>query len=131
MCTFASSNQFTVGRMFPFKDMIPKCIRSNVVYKYECGICNSTYIGETTRHYTTRIAEHKGVSPLTGAPASKVNSHIYQHFFETGHAIKDKNFSILHGSDPFNILISESIAIHEFKPNLNDQMSSTPLKLLG
>ena len=125
------SNQFTVGKMFPFKDMVPKCIRSNIVYKYDCGICHSTYIGETTRHYTTRIAEHKGVSPLTGAPMSKVNSHIYQHFLETGHTIKDENFSILHGSNPCDIQLSESIAIHEHKPDLNDRMSSTPLNLLN
>ena len=125
------SNQWTVGKMFPFKDLVPKCIRSNIVYKYHCGICNSTYIGETTRHYTTRIAEHKGVSPLTGAPMSKVNSHIYEHFIATGHTIKDENFSILYGSDPFDIQLSESIAIHEGKPDLNDKMSSTPLKLLN
>ena len=125
------SNAWTVRKMFPFKDLVPKCIRSNIVYKYDCGICHSTYIGETTCHYTTRIAEHKGVSPLTGAPMSRVNSNIYEHFFETGHTIKDENFSILHGSDPFDIQLSENIAIHERRPNLNDKMSSRPLKLLN
>ena len=116
--------------MFPFKDYVPKSVRSNIVYKYDCGICHSTYIGETTRHYNTRIAEHKGVSPLTGAPMSKVNSHIYQHFRETGHSIKDENFKILYNSNPLDIQIAESISIHEQKPDLNDKMSSTPLKLL-
>ena len=124
------SNSMTIGRMFPFKDRIPKCARSNIIYKYSCGICNSTYIGETTRHYKTRIAEHKGISPLTGAPMSRVTSHIYQHFFETGHSIKDEDFSILYTSNPFDIQLAESISIHELKPDLNDKMSSTPLKLL-
>ena len=125
------SNNMTISRMFPFKDCVPKCIRSNVVYKYKCGICYSTYIGETTRHYTTRIAEHKGVSPLTGAPMSRVNSHIYQHFVDTGHHIKDENFSIIYNSNPIDIQLSESIAIHELKPDLNDKMCSTPLKILN
>ena len=124
------SNDLTIGRMFPFKDSTPKCLRSNIVYKYDCGICHSTYIGETTRHYTTRIAEHKGVSPLTGAPMSRVHSNIYQHSVDTGHTIKDDYFSILHNSDPLDIQLSESIAIHELKPNLNDKLSSTPLKIL-
>ena len=120
----------TIGRMFPFKDYVPKYVRSNIVYKYDCGICHSTYIGETTRHYNTRIAEHKGISPLTGAPMSKVNSHIYQHFRETGHTIKDEDFKILYNSNPVDIQIAECILIHEQKPDLNDKMSSTPLKLL-
>ena len=124
------SNNFSISSMFQFKDRIPKCIKSNVVYKYSCGICNSTYIGETTRHYTTRVAEHKGISPLTGAPMARVNSHIYNHFLETGHNISDDNFSILFTRDPFDIQLSESIAIHEIRPDLNEKHSSTPLKIL-
>ena len=123
-------NKFSVGSMFPVKDGVPKLMKSNIVYKFECGICHSTYIGETTRHYATRIAEHKGISPLTGAPMSKVNSHIYDHYFQTGHTIKDENFSILFCTDPFDVQLSESIAIHELNPNLNEKQSSTPLKIL-
>ena len=110
---------------------IPQSVRSNVVYKYCCGICNSTYIGETTRHYTTRIAEHKGVSPLTGRPMGKITSKIYQHFLDTGHWVKEENFSILFSRDPMDLETSESIAIHEFLPTINDKGSSTPLKILG
>ena len=116
--------------MFPFKDSIPKCIRSNVVYKYKCRNCDSTYIGETTRHYKTRVAEHMGVSPFTGAPMAKVTSHIYDHFWKTGHSIVDDNFLVLYSRKPYDIQLSESIAIHELKPNLNEKQSSTPLKLL-
>ena len=124
------SNNFSINGMFPFKDCIPKFVKSNIVYKYKCGICHSTYIGETTRHYTTRIAEHKGISPLTGAPMSKPNSHIYEHFRQTGHNIRDENFSILFSTDSIDIQLSESIAIHEFNPDLNEKHSSTPLKVL-
>ena len=124
-------NGQSISKMFPFKDRIPVSVQSNVVYKYCCGMCHSTYIGETTRHYTTRIAEHKGISPLTGRPMSKISSKIYQHFFETGHSVKDENFSILCGREPFDLETSESIAIHQLHPSLNEKGSSTPLKILG
>ena len=120
----------SIAKMFPFKDVVPKCIRSNIVYQYNCGMCNSTYIGETTRHYKTRVAEHRGISPLTGAPMARVNSHIYGHFLESGHNIVEDNFSILHTRHPCDLQLSESIAIHEFQPDLNDKQSSTPLKIL-
>ena len=61
---------------------------------------------------------------------SRVHSNIYQHSVDTGHTIIDDYFSILHNSDPLDIQLSESIAIHELKPNLNDKLSSTPLKIL-
>ena len=124
------TNSMTIAKMFPFKDVVPKCVRSNVVYSYQCGICHSTYIGETARHYKTRISEHRGISPLTGAPMAKVTSHIFGHSLETGHDIKEENFNILYSRDPFDLQISESIAIHELNPNLNDKNSSTPLKIL-
>ena len=125
------SNGFSISRMFPFKDHTPKHVRSNIVYQYHCGICNSMYIGETSRHYATRIAEHKGVSPLTGAPMARINSHIYDHFVGTGHHIKDAYFSILFSREPLDLEISESIAIHEYNPDLNDKRSSTPLNILA
>ena len=125
------SNNSSIAKMFPFKDRIPLSVQSNVVYHYNCGICNSTYIGETVRHYTTRIAEHKGISPLTGAPMARVNSNIHKHFLETGHSIKDKYFSILFSRDSSDVQLSESIAIHELNPNLNDKQTSIPLKLLA
>ena len=33
---------------------------SNIIYKYSCSQCQSTYIGETQRHLISRICEHKG-----------------------------------------------------------------------
>ena len=33
---------------------------------FSCGQCTSTYIGETYRHLSTRIVEHKGIAIRTG-----------------------------------------------------------------
>ena len=124
------TNKNTIARMLPFKDILPSDVRSNIVYKYTCGICNSAYIGETTRHYKTRIAEHRGVSPRTGRPMATVNSNIYKHFLDSTHVVKKENFEILKNAHPFELKVAESIAIHRFRPGLNGTLYSVPLNIL-
>ena len=64
---------------FCFKDRVPECSHSRVVYKFTCDKCNSTYVGMTNRHMRTRVCEHMGISPLTGAYV-KTTSVIHDHF---------------------------------------------------
>ena len=59
-CIFVNKN--IVSSFFPFKDQIPLMMSSNIIYKYSCGQCQSSYIGETNRHFISRICEHKGIS---------------------------------------------------------------------
>ena len=47
-----------VGQYFSQKDAIPLELRSWVVYKFVCASCNASYIGQTTRHLSTRVNEH-------------------------------------------------------------------------
>ena len=44
-------------------------LRSRVIYKFLCAGCNANYIGETTRHFSTRVREHL---------VSDKTSHVYQ-----------------------------------------------------
>ena len=44
----------------------PKDLISGDVYKFQCGLCNESYYGESNRHLDIRSGEHIGVSPLTG-----------------------------------------------------------------
>ena len=64
-------------------------MKSNIVYKYECGICHSTYYGESIRHFKTRIAEHSGFLSRTGLPlTNRIKSNLYGHFsYRSGHEI--------------------------------------------
>ena len=49
-------------------------MKSFLVYKFTCGSCSSSYIGETCRHFKTRIEEH----------IKKDNkSHIFKHLHST------------------------------------------------
>ena len=48
---------FKIKSWFGAKDPIPAGLRSRVVYKFSCAGCNACYIGETNRHFATRIRE--------------------------------------------------------------------------
>ena len=117
---------------FPFKDRIPKSLRSRVVYKFTCQ-CGALYVGQTRRHFHTRISEHLGVSPLTGKKCKTApKSSIHEHCNDTGHFASHDNFSILsssRSSSKLELLIRESLLISQLKPSLNENISSVPLSL--
>ena len=47
---------------FRFKDSVHETLRSNLIYKFSCGSCTTSYIGKTYRHFNIRVSEHQGVS---------------------------------------------------------------------
>ena len=51
-------SSFKVKNLISVKDYVPRSLRSYVVYKFKCAGCNSVYIGETSRHLSTRVREH-------------------------------------------------------------------------
>ena len=65
---------FRVADMFNVKDPIPKFLKSFVVYKFICPGCNASYIGETTRHLSTRIKEHLETDKKSNIFAHLVNN---------------------------------------------------------
>ena len=66
--------QTRLWNSFCFKDPIPKDLVSGVVYKFQCGLCNDSYYGESIRHLDIRSGKHVGVSPLTGKKVKPSNS---------------------------------------------------------
>ena len=58
-------NQINLSNIFCFKDHLPYDLVSCVVYKFQCGRCNTSYYGETDRHLKIRSGEHIGISLLT------------------------------------------------------------------
>ena len=55
-----------ISSLFHFKDVIPKELRSHLVYKFSCSSSNATYYGKTECHLNVRSGEHIGLCPLTG-----------------------------------------------------------------
>ena len=49
---------FKNNNYFPTKDKRPYFLKSFLVCKFVCAKCNSCYIGETCRHFKTRIDKH-------------------------------------------------------------------------
>ena len=83
------------------------------------------YIGETSRHPLTRIADHKGISIRTGQPyTNPSNSSIRYHALEAGHDINIDSFNICHMTDKTSLKESESILIRKFSHDLNNKDSS-------
>ena len=54
-----------LANSFRFKDMIPLCLCSNILYNFACDRCNATYYSKTCRQFKDKVNEHSGISPLT------------------------------------------------------------------
>ena len=121
-----------VSMLFGYKDRLPKCLRSRVVYKYVCAQCKSAYIGSTARYLHKRISEHIGVSHLTGKVLKDPkDSPVFSHML---HCEKIRpsfdDFTVIHSSSTeFFLRIMESICITYDKPVLNSKIESLKLDL--
>ena len=117
----AFRNDFSIGSLFRHKERLESSLSSDVVYEYNCALCNECYIGSTARQYGCRISEHRGVSVRTGAPSTKQpSSAIYDHSFETGHQLLPRSFKILDRCREANQLRTlEALYIYRKIPTLN------------
>ena len=120
-----------LSNFFRFKDKVPFNLRSNVVYKFSCGRCNTTYYGETCRHLNIRVGEHSGVPPLTGKKSkAKTTTAIKNHMLFCDHIFSFEDFKILASSNSeFHLKIKESLLILREKPELNRNEKSLSLYL--
>ena len=95
------TNNFNINNFFRFKDQVPNSLRSCVVYKYNCDSCNATYVGKTTRHFSTRISEHLGISHrsgirLTSPPFSAIRNHVqYEKDHHQNYNLTPNQFKII------------------------------------
>ena len=108
---------FKIANMFGVKDPITRGLCAGMVYKVLCVGCNACYVGETTRHFSTRVCEHM---------FSDRTSHIFKHFenSEQCHTLCSNDcVRILdHASTTFQLKIKEAIHIQWEKPTLNHQL---------
>ena len=95
-----------------------------MVYKFVCAGCNACHVGETCRHFSTRIREHL---------VSDRASHIFKHLQDFAHCrtlCSANSFRILdHGSTGFQLKLKETIDIQREQPSLNQQLHHVNLKL--
>ena len=120
-----------LSNFFRVKDTIPKALQSNVVYKFQCSVCGDRYLGKTSRHFATRIAEHMGVSDRTGAPMALPKfSAIREHSQRTGHLYGSGDFSIVaKAENSSDLAIMETLLIRKSSPKLNARLQSCDICL--
>ena len=93
------------------KSPIPKMFLSNVVYQITCPGCQSSYVGQTTRHLTTRIQEH-------ARPASHVGSHLRN----CSQTMQDADVNIIDRTNSnTKLLILEALHISRRAPSINQK----------
>ena len=104
-------NSFKIKNYFLYKDLIHDDLRSFLVFKFTCASRSSSYIGETSRHFKTRIEEH----------IKKDNkSHIFKHLHSTATCFDSYNslcFKIIDkANSKFDLKIKEALHINWRKP---------------
>ena len=58
------------------KPPVVKMLKSHVVYQMKCSSCDASYVGQTTRHLTTRLSEHKSRKGLLKVHFTQCNNKI-------------------------------------------------------
>ena len=103
-------------RTSKFIDKIHR-LRSCVVYKFTCAECNSVYVGETSRHISTRVREHL---------FSDKNSHIFKHLQSSDackNACNETCFKVIDSARThYQLKIKEALHIMWEGPSLNKQV---------
>ena len=126
-------NSFSIRSFFQFKDALPTCLRSCVIYQFRCvHPCTSAYVGSTMRLLGTRIAEHRGLSIRTGHPLlHPPQSSIRHHCDRYNHDLSHENFRVIASSNNFlDLRILESLHIRKNSPDLNNTDSAYPLLVI-
>ena len=92
----ALTNSFTVGSIFNYKDKLHCDLRANIINKYECSDCNTTYVGSSRKKFKIRVYQHLGISSRTGQHLTTVMQSDPRNHSEThDHSISRHNFKIL------------------------------------
>ena len=95
------------------KDPTPQENNCSVIYEIVCSNCDLSYVGETTRSYSTRFKEHSNTT-------QKTLSAVGEHRQSTGHTINFEDCSIL-ATESERLRrkkIKEAIYIYQNAPSL-------------
>ena len=123
---FAFRTNNRIGSFFHLKDRIPSYLRSRVVYKYKCNVCDDIYIGETMRWLGMRVCEHSGHSFRTGTPLScPPYSAIRDHMLTHNTSVSKSSFEIIDsGNTEIDIKVLETLHSKVLKPSISRHDSS-------
>ena len=126
---FESSKRLT--HFFRFKEKIPLCLHSNIVYQFVCGTCNATCCVDTSHRFKIRVGENLGISPLTNKRfKSKKSTAIKDHMLVCDQQVPFDHFKVLATSNSeFHLKINEGLLILRDQTILNKNEPSLSLHL--
>ena len=113
---------------FQTKDKTRKEHEHDLVYHAKCPNeeCTDDYIGEIARRIAERVKDHRGRDH---------SSHLFKHSLEKDHTEVELNdFKIIarnYKNNNRKRKVSEALLIKRYRPTLNKQDQSIPLKLLN
>ena len=101
---------------------VPRIVNQHsVVYCFKCVLCDSNYVGCTTRHLFQRIADHR---------YSAIGRHLRDAHGNID-LLNESQFRMLNKcSTKWDCLVYEMLYIRTIRPNLNTQSDSIRAKLL-
>ena len=116
---FKSSTR--LANFFRINVKIPLCLLSNIVYKFACGSCNTTYYNETCRHFKVWVSEHSVISPLTNKRSkSKKLTAVKDHMLMYDQVVSFDDLKVLASSNSeFHLKIKENLLISRNQPIFN------------
>ena len=130
---FVFKSPFRMSNASLFKDQIPKCLNSMLLYKFTCNTCNSVYTGKPQRFCLVRQFEHLGLSVFTNKAlrySDKDATTICKHCHHQNHINCTDNFKIMGNSvNIYFLQLKESLLILKLKPSLNVAKESMTLYL--
>ena len=92
-----------------------KSLSSNLIYKFECSRCKTSYVGMTQRHFCSRISEHQQNGGKSVERKSPIRMHTEQC---CGDQPNTQDFRILRQVQNPNVVylsIMEALYIREYK----------------
>ena len=113
---------------FQMKDKTAQIHKHDLVYYVKCPdqSCNQDYLGETGRIIIERTADHSGKDK---------HSHLFKHACNEKHKHVDlDNIKVIdsgYHNKRFKIKIFEALYIKQYKPILNTQEQSIPIKIFN
>ena len=93
-----------------------------LVYKFQCNLCDTGYVGYTRGHLHERVDGHKQNSSICKQYFSEHNSNVPPCLLEQFHVLTKC-------SNKFGCLINEMLFIRKLKPSLNVQTDSIRAKV--
>ena len=120
---YNQSTPVKIEQDLKLKEIKPRIVNQHsVVYCFKCDLCDSNYVGYTTRHLFQRIANHRYSAIGPG--------HLRDAHGNIGSVLNESQFRVLKKCiTKWDCPVYEMLYIRTIRPNLNTQSDSIRAKL--